>query len=119
MRPRWAWLVWVQLSVVLLVTLAAYLGLLNLAILTWPGMDKLSHFLLYGALAFFAVGWWAARSPWLVLGVLSALAILEELAQALSAARTFSVIDLTATVLGILLFGLVAGRLLHKRHLGN
>jgi hypothetical protein len=40
-RPRWAWLLWVQLSVVLLAILAAYYGILNLAILAVPGMDKL------------------------------------------------------------------------------
>jgi VanZ family protein len=115
MRPRWAWLLWVQLAIVLLATLAAYLGLLNLAVLTVPGMDKLLHFLLSGALAFFSVGWWADRRPWTVLGILSALAILEEVAQSLSAVRSCSTVDLTATLLGILAFGLAGRRLVHKR----
>jgi len=114
-RPRWAWLLWVQLSIVLLASLAAYLGLLNLAVLALPGMDKLLHFLLYGALGFFSVGWWADRSPWTVLGILSCLAILDEAAQSLAVARSFSLIDLTATLLGILVFGWAAGRLVHKR----
>ena len=113
-RPRWAWLLWVQLAVVLLATLAAYLGLLNLAILAWPGVDKLLHFTLYGALAFAAVGWWADRSPRLVLAVLCGLAILEETGQALSAARSFSAVDLAATLLGILVLGSVAARRVHK-----
>ena len=116
-RPRWAWLLWVQLAIVLLVTLAAYLGWLNLAVLALPGLDKLMHFALFGALAFFAVGWWADRAPWRVLALLSLLAILEEAGQSLSAARTFSAIDLTATLLGIVLFGYAAGRLVHSgRH---
>jgi hypothetical protein len=110
-------LLWVQLSIVLLVTLAAYLGWLNLAALALPGLDKLLHFLLFGALAFFSVGWWADRSPWTVLAILSILAILEEAGQSLSAARTFSVIDLTATLLGVIVFGWSAGQLVHKsRH---
>ena len=114
-RPRWAWLLWVQLPVVLLATLAAYLGLLNSAILTWPGVDKLLHFCLYGALAFTAVGWWADRSPRLVLSILCGLAILEETGQVLSAARTFSAVDLAATLLGILVLGSVAGWRVHSR----
>jgi hypothetical protein len=114
-RPRWAWLLWVQLAIVLLASLAAYLGLLDLAILAWPGMDKLLHFLLYGALAFTSVGWWADRSPRLVLAILCGLATLEETGQALSAVRSFSAVDLAATLLGILVLGAVAARLLRAR----
>jgi hypothetical protein len=105
----------VQLAIVLLATLGAYLGLLDLSILAWPGMDKMLHFLLCGALAFFSVAWWADRRPWTVLGLLSALAVLEEASQALSAARTCSAVDLTANLLGILVFGFFAERLIHKR----
>jgi hypothetical protein len=113
-RPRWAWLLWAQLALVLLATMGAYLGLLNLAILALPGMDKLLHFTLFGLLAFFTIAWWVSRPPWIVLGILSVLAILEEAIQALSAARSFSAIDLTATLLGILVFGWAASRLVHK-----
>jgi hypothetical protein len=109
----------VQLAIVLLATLAAYLGLLNLVVLTWPGMDKLLHFVLCGALAFFSVGWWADRSPRMVLGILAALSILEEIGQSLSAVRSFSAIDLVATLLGIVLFGCVADRLVHRRAAGR
>jgi hypothetical protein len=105
----------VQLSIVLLATLAAYLDALNLAVLAWPGMDKLLHFLLYGALAFFSVGWWADRSPRVVLGILSTLAILEEISQSLSAVRSVSAIDLVASLLGMLLFGCIADRLVRRR----
>jgi hypothetical protein len=45
------------------------------------------------------------------------LAILEEAGQSLSAARTFSAVDLTATLLGILVLGFAAARLVHDgRH---
>jgi VanZ family protein len=117
MRPRWAWLLWVQLGMMLLATLGAYLGLLDLFVLAVPGIDKILHFLLYGALAFFAVAWWADRRPWAVLGILCGLAALEESSQSLSAARTFSTVDLTATLTGILAFGSFAGWLVHRpRH---
>jgi len=108
-------LLWVQLTVDLLATLGAYLGLLDLSVLAVPGMDKILHFLLYGALAFFSVAWWADRRPSAVLGILSVLATLEEVSQSLSIARTCSVADLTATLLGILVFGTAAGRLAHRR----
>ena len=111
MRPRWAWLLWVQLAVDLLATLGAYLGLLDLSVLAMPGVDKVLHFVLYGALAFFSVAWWADRRPWTVLGILSILAVLEEASQSLSAVRTFSLVDLIATLLGILALGFAAVRL--------
>ena len=95
-RPRWAWLLWAQLSIVLLVTLAAYLGLLDVAVLGVPGLDKILHFVLVGGLAFFSVGWWADRSPWRVLAFLSILAIVEESGQSFSSVRRFSLIDLAA-----------------------
>jgi VanZ family protein len=113
-RPRWAWLLWAQLAIILLATLAAYLDRLNLSLLALPGVDKLLHFVLFGALAFFSVGWWVDRSPWAVLGSLSGLAILEEISQSLSVARTFSLVDLTATLLGVLVFGVVASRSVHR-----
>jgi VanZ family protein len=114
-RPRWAWLLWVQLSIILLATLAAYLGLLDVAALGVPGLDKILHFFLVGALAFFSVGWWADRSPWRVLVILSILAIVDETGQSFSAVRSFSLIDLTANLLGILVFGYAAARLVHRR----
>ena len=114
-RPRWAWLLWVQLPIIALVTLAAYLGRLNLAVLALTGVDKLLHFVLCGALAFFSIAWWADCTPSRILGSLSILALLEEGAQALSIARSFSLVDLAANLLGILLFGWAAAHLVHKR----
>jgi VanZ family protein len=105
----------VQLSIVLLVTLAAYLGVLNLAALGVPGLDKVLHFCLVGALAFFSVGWWADRSPWRVLLILSIVAIVDETGQSFSAVRSFSLVDLAANLLGILVFGHAAAWLVHRR----
>ena len=114
-KPPWAWLLWLHLLVVLLATLSAYLGLLELPVLSVPGIDKALHLVLCGGLAFFSVAWWADRRPHAVLGILSLLAVLEEISQTLSALRTFSPIDLVANLTGILVFGSAAGWLVHKR----
>jgi hypothetical protein len=98
----------------LLATLGAYNGLLDLSVLAVPGIDKILHFILYGALGFFSVAWWANRRAWMVLGVLSVLATLEEMSQSLSIMRSFSTVDLTATLLGIFVFGAAAIRLVRK-----
>jgi undecaprenyl-diphosphatase len=104
-RPRWAWLLWSQVAVVLLASLAAYLGLLRFDLLALPGADKLLHFLLLGGVAFLAMGWWAGRPPGTVLAILSLLATAEEALQALSPARCFDLLDLAAALAGIALFG--------------
>jgi hypothetical protein len=90
---------------VLLASLAAYLGLLRFDLLALPGVDKLLHFLLPGGVAFLAMGWWAGRPPATVLAILSLLATAEEALQALSPARSFDLLDLAAALAGIALFG--------------
>lgn len=107
-RPRWAWLLWGQLALVLLATLGAYLGLLDLAPLALPGADKVLHFILFGALAFFSVGWWADRPAGWVLGALALLVVLEEVLQALSPARSLDGLDLTASLAGVVVLGALA-----------
>jgi len=104
-RSRWAWLLWSQVAVVLLASLGAYLGLLRFDLLALPGADKLLHLLLFGGVAFLAVGWCAGRSPGTVLAILSLLATAEEAFQALSPARSFDLLDLASTLAGIALFG--------------
>ncbi len=88
-RPRWAWLLWSQVGVVLLALLGAYLGLLRVDLLALPGADKLLHFLLFGGVAFLAMGWWAGRSRSVTLAILALLATAEEVLQALSTVRSF------------------------------
>ena len=78
-------------------------------------LDKVLHFFLVGALAFFSVGWWADRSPWRVLAILSIVAIVDETGQSFSAVRSFSLFDLAANLMGILVFGYAAGRLVRRR----
>jgi len=110
-RPRWAWLLWGQVAVILLATLAASLHLLSFAFLTLPGADKVFHFLLFGLVAFFAVGWWPKRPTWLIVATLGLLALLEEVSQALLPGRSADPLDLIAALVGMGLFAWLARRL--------
>ena len=112
-RPRWAWLLWSQVGVVLLALLGAYLGLLRVDLLALPGADKLLHFLLFGGVAFLAMGWCAGRSRGAALAILSLLAATEEAFQALSPVRSSDLVDLAFTLTGIALFswlGVIASK---------
>ena len=104
-RPRWAWLLWSQVGVVLLASLGAYLGLLRIDSQALPGADKLLHFSLFGGVAFLAMGWCAGRSRDAALAILSLLAATEEAFQALSPVRSSDLVDLASTLTGIALFG--------------
>ena len=106
-RPRWAWLLWLNIAVVLNASLCAYLGLLQHPAIAFPGMDKVLHFFLYGGLAFGFVGWFARFATPTLLSILSAIAVVEEMSQSLSALRSFDRLDLLATISGILVFGLL------------
>ena len=109
-RPRWAWLLFPHLS---LIVAASVLGdchrLPRMAL--DGGLDKLGHFLLLGGLSLFAVAFFG-RARWLrvvlVLGLISAL---EEASQAWFPARTLDAGDLAANLLGIALGGWIATRL--------
>jgi len=104
-RPRWAWLLWGQVAVVFLATLSAYLELIMFDFLTIPGADKALHFLLFGALAFLSVGWWARWPAGAVMAVLGLLTLVEEVLQSCSAVRSFDLLDLAAGLAGVTLFG--------------
>ena len=104
-RPRWAWLLWGQVAVLLLGSLGAYLGLYHPGALFFAGADKALHLCLFGALAFLAVGWWAQSPAGVVLAWLGLLATAEETLQMFSAIRAFDPLDLLATLAGIVLFG--------------
>jgi undecaprenyl-diphosphatase len=114
-RPRWAWLLWGQLALVLIASLGAYLRLLDLTTVAVAGADKALHFVLFGALAFAAVGWWARHPAGWVLGILGTAAVAEEALQSLSAVRSFDLVDLAANLGGIVLFGLLAAALRPRR----
>ena len=107
-RPRWTWLLFPQLGLVIVAIVGAYLGLTRWEALMLPHIDKVLHFALFGALAFFLVGWVGARHGAKVLIALAVIAALEEVLQALSPARTFDLGDLSCTLSGIGLLGLAA-----------
>jgi undecaprenyl-diphosphatase len=101
-RPRWAWLLWGQVALVLLATLTAWLGLLDLRFLAIPGADKAMHFLLFGLLAFFALGWWARQPAGVIVAPLVLLILIDEGLQCWGAARSFDLLDLAASLNGAL-----------------
>ena len=86
------------------------------AIYDFPNGDKVGHFVLYGLLNFFITRAFLSSLPtrrgsWATLSVGSILALfvaLEELSQMFFSARTFSLLDLTASLLGIIVGGWVA-----------
>lgn len=86
------------------------------AIYDFPNGDKVGHFVLYGLLNFFITRAFLSslltrRSGWVTLSVGLILALfvaLEELSQMFFSARTFSLLDLFASLLGIIVGGWVA-----------
>ena len=88
------------------------------AIYDFPNGDKVGHFVLYGLLNFFITraflsalptrrGGWVPLSVGLILAVFVAL---EEFSQKYFASRTFSLLDLTASLLGIIVGGWVGNK---------
>ena len=88
------------------------------AIYDFPNGDKVGHFVLYGLLNFFITRAFLSSLPsrrgsWVTLSVGLILALfvaLEELSQMFFSARTFSLLDLTASLLGIIVGGWVANK---------
>jgi len=117
---RWRWLLWPQLGLVVAATLVAYTGAFSGSNVPWlgvPGMDKVLHFLMFGALAFgthFACRGRRFRGvPWAV-AIPLAGGFVEELLQATSPHRTADPIDLLADLLGLLLFWKIAERMTNR-----
>ncbi|MDC0741769.1 hypothetical protein [Polyangium mundeleinium] len=101
----------------------AYARGLPLAVLSTPYLDKVLHFGLLGGASFLArraTG--DARVPWIGLPagpvVVGLLATIEECAQRFSPARTFSLGDLAANLLGVVVLGWLA-RPRPQRHRGD
>jgi len=114
-RPRWAWWIWPQFAVVVLASASAYLRLSDFAWLKLPYADKVLHFVLFGMLSFFLVGWLAKmRARWVVAGLVF-VSCADEFLQALSPARSFDLGDLVCTLAGVLVFGGAAARLLRRQ----
>ena len=104
-RPRWAWLLWSQVGVVLLALLGAYLGLLRVDLLGSPRRRQAVTLFAVWRVAFLAIGWRAGRSRSVTLAILALLATAEEVLQALSTVRSFDLVDLAFTLAGTVLFG--------------
>lgn len=107
------WAVWLQLALVLVITLLAYTGLMPRGWgLGLPHADKLLHLILFGLLSFFLHLWLGGRwisfrlstyRPALPLAGLLVLggAAVEELLQLLSRRRSADPVDLMCDVAGI------------------
>ena len=87
-----------------------------------PFGDALGHFVLMGAFAFLATGAFGERFFWLVRGripmgaaLVCVVVLCEEVSQLFIDSRTFSMLDLAADFLGILLFGWLTTRVYGSR----
>lgn len=110
-RRMLSWFLWPQVSLALMVTLMAYLGLIPLYLLRWPFADKFLHMLLIGVLAFWLNLWlpdWRLHFGRLRLPIAVVLpftlAFIEEIMQSWSPLRTFDLGDLASDLVGLLLF---------------
>lgn len=110
-EPDWRWLLWPQVAVAAVVTQMAYLHLLPNHLLLWPLADKVLHFLLIGAIAFWLNLWLRGRTirlgGWaLPLAIIlpGSLALLEESLQYFSPVRTADPTDLVSDLAGMLFF---------------
>ena len=112
-RPRWSWLLFPQLSVIVAASVLATCRRLPPLALD-GGLDKLGHFSMLGALSLLAVGFFGARRWRRVVFVLGLLSALEEGSQAWFPARTLDALDLAANLLGIALGGWTAARLTRR-----
>ncbi len=112
-RPRWAYALWPAMGLVAFALLGAYAKLLPLPWISSLGVDKVMHFVLFGALAFFGAPWVQRdkKSAWTALFVLAAA---EEFLQAYAPSRTFDVGDLVCTLSGILVGGLASQAILRR-----
>ena len=118
-QANWRWLLWPQVAVVVIVTQMAYLNFLPLYLLRWPYADKILHFLLLGAVAFWLnlwlkgqglkVGLWTIP---LAICLPLIIALIEEGFQALSPVRTADLTDLASDLLGLIFFWGLSNKLL-------
>lgn len=118
-QANWRWLLWPQVAVVVIVTQMAYLNILPFYLLRWPLADKVLHFLLLGAVAFWLnlwlkgqglrVGFWTIP---LAICLPLIIALIEESVQALSPVRTADLTDLASDLLGLIFFWGLSNRLL-------
>jgi len=111
-KAAWRWLFWPQMALILLATQMAYLEILPLWLLRWPGADKVLHFILFGGMAFWLNVWLNYRQikvyGWtlpLAIVLVMAYAITDEALQSFSPVRTVSLADLLSGLSGIIMLG--------------
>jgi undecaprenyl-diphosphatase len=107
-RPDWRWLLWAQVAVVIVISEMAYLSILPDARLLKAPMDKILHFILFGAVTFW-LNLWLGRSAKIKFVPLAVLipfivAVLEEGAQFFSPVRTADLTDLLSDLSGMIFF---------------
>ena len=103
-RPRWAWLFFAQLALVVVACVMATAGHFP-TVLFRPPIDKLGHFFAYGLLSFLGVAFFGSARSRTVIVVLLLAATLEELSQRAFPTRTFDLGDLAMNVAGICALG--------------
>jgi VanZ family protein len=108
---RWRWLLWLQIALVLIITHMAYLDLIPGYVFRWPWIDKVMHFILFGAVVFWLNIWWGGRiirwGRWAIpLAILIPLAIAttEEGLQVFSPIRNADIGDLSSDLAGMVVF---------------
>jgi VanZ family protein len=99
-RPRWAWLFFVQLSLIIAASVLATTGHFPAAVFRSP-FDKVGHLGAYGGLALLAVAFYGRRRSLAVMGALLIAATLEEVSQRAFPTRTFDLGDLAMNWVGI------------------
>ena len=116
-RLRMKWFTFLFALFIVLIIILADLGKLGpLVIMRIPYADKVGHFILYGILALL-INLTLFRSvprerrkrvAWISSLILALLIGLEEFSQQYFANRTFSLIDLSASYLGVIVFSWLA-----------
>ena len=110
------------LLVIILIIISADLGILSPALVVlyrFPMGDKVGHLLLNGMLAFLVALAAGPKKAGIWLGLLAVAITLEEFSQAVLPNRTFSLLDLAFSLLGIVVFGFLGARLARGREKSN
>lgn len=118
---KWRWLLWPQVAVVIILTQMTYLNLPPNHTFTFEHTDKIMHFLLFGAVAFWLNIWLEGRRKLLFrrnipIAILLpfTIAIVEETLQFFSPYRTLSAADLLSDLTGMLFFWWLSEKLLTR-----
>lgn len=112
---RWVLLFWGYLGILMAISLSAYMGWLHMQILRMPHVDTAMHFFLLGIASYLSHR--ALRGRRIAIGTLrvplgpllvGVCATGDELLQMFFPSRTFSLLDLSANLSGVILLGWIA-----------